>query len=165
MSNQDPPATPPPGSKPPGSTGPIPHEGRGPHDSRRAWAAGGTLFAGMMLLIAGVLAVLEGAVGIAKNSVYVRTRGNYAYKFDVSAWGWVHLILGIVAILIGLGLLGGALWARFAGIAIAGLDLIANFMFLPYQPIWSVIMIAIDTFVIWALATHHPARVRQGGAW
>ncbi|MEW1863603.1 hypothetical protein OG896_22595 [Streptomyces sp. NBC_00669] len=153
-------ATPPPGSNPPGSTG-----GRDPRDdSRSAWAAGGAVFAGLMLMINGVLAILEGIVGIAKDSVYVRTRGDYVYKFDVTAWGWIHLVLGVIALLVGYFLLRGLAWARFIGIFIAGLNLIANFMFLPYQPIWAIIMIAIDTFVIWALATYHPRKLPYGSA-
>jgi hypothetical protein len=172
MSHQEPPAPPPPpGSKPPGPTGPAPSGpaaghtppgGRrprppaGPHES---WAAGGTVFAALMLMISGVMAILEGIVGISKNVVYVVTRGDYAYKFDVTAWGWIHLALGAVAVMVGSGLLGGAAWARFGGMVIAGLNMIANFMFLPYQPVWSVVMIAVDVFVIWSLAAYHrPAR-------
>ncbi|BBA98041.1 hypothetical protein RVR_4074 [Actinacidiphila reveromycinica] len=152
-------ASPPPGAKPPGSTGRDPHE-----DGRSAWAAGGAVFAGLMLMINGVLAVLEGIVGIAKDVVYVRTRGDYVYKFDVTAWGWIHLVLGVVALLVGYFLLRGLAFARYIGIFIAGLSLIANFMFLPYQPIWAIIMIAIDTFVIWALATYHPRNLPYGSA-
>lgn len=136
----------------------------GSHDSRREWAAGGTIFAGLMLLIAGVMAILEGIVGISKDSVYVATRGDYTYKFDVSSWGWIHLVLGIVAVLVGYGVLNGAEWARYGGMLIAGLSMIANFVFLPYQPVWAIVMIAIDTFVIWALATYHPRSMRAGGA-
>ena len=161
MSNiSDTPAEPPPGSRPPGTGGPAP---RGGHDPREAWAAGGTVFAGMLLLIGGVLAVLEGIVGIARDTLYITTRGNYAYEFNVRAWGWVHLVLGVIAVLVGLGLLRGAPWARYAGIAIAGLNMIANFMFLPYQPVWAVIMVAIDIFVIWALATHHHRAIAHRG--
>jgi hypothetical protein len=178
MSHQEPPVPPPPpGSRPPGSAGPTPSGPGGPEgghnppggrdprsgtDPTTEWAAGGTIFAGMMLVIAGVLAILEGIVGIAKDAVYVVTRGDYTYKFDVTAWGWIHLILGVIAVAVGYGLLSGAPWARYAGILIAGLSMIANFMFLPYQPIWSIIMIAIDTFIIWALATYHPAGNRAG---
>jgi hypothetical protein len=148
MSQSSPPSAPPPEPAPPGSR----------EERRTAWAAGGTVFAGLMLLIGGVLAVLEGIVGIAHDSVYRPTRGAYVYRFDVTAWGWIHLVLGVVAALVGYELLRGAEWARRAGIFIAGLDLIANFMFLPYQPVWAVVMVAIDAFVIWALATYHPAR-------
>jgi hypothetical protein len=157
MTHQDPPA----------ATGPTPSGGpprpSGGPGSRSAWAAGGALFAGMMLIIGGVLAILEGIVGIAQDAVYVTTRGDYTYKFDVRAWGWIHLVLGVVAVLIGYGLLSAAAWARYAGMLIAGLSLVANFMFLPYQPVWSIVMIAIDIFVIWALATHHPANAPAGG--
>jgi hypothetical protein len=132
-------------------------------DNRAHWAAGGTIFAGLMLLIGGVMAILEGIVGIAKDSVYVVTRGDYTYKFDVSAWGWIHLVLGAVAVLAGYGVLNGAEWARYAGMLIAGLSMIANFVFLPYQPVWAIVMIAIDVFVVWALATYHPRSMRAGG--
>jgi hypothetical protein len=154
-------ASPPPGAQPPGGTGRPP---RDRDESRNAWAAGGTVFAGLMLMIGGVLAVLEGIVGIAKDVVYVRTRGDYVYKFDVTAWGWIHLILGVVALLVGYCLLRGLAWARYLGIFIAGLNMIANFMSLPYQPIWAIIMVAIDTFVIWSLATYHPRNLPYGGA-
>ncbi|WP_335970616.1 MULTISPECIES: DUF7144 family membrane protein [Streptomycetaceae] len=147
------------GSIPQGSTGRDPRE-----DTRSAWATGGAVFAGLMLMINGVLAVLEGIVGIAKDSVYVRTRGDYVYKFDVTAWGVIHLVLGVIALLVGYFLLRGLSFARYIGIFIAGLNLIANFMFLPYQPIWAIVMIAIDTFVIWALATYHPRNLPYGSA-
>ena len=127
-------------------------------ERRNAWAAGGVVFAGLMLLIGGTLAVLEGVVGIAHDAVYHRTSGSFAYRFDVPAWGWIHLALGVVLALVGYALLRGAGWARPAGILVAGLDLVANFMFLPYQPVWAAVMVAINAFVIWALATYHPAR-------
>lgn len=148
----------------PSSQPPPAGQGRPRHDEERhSWAAGGTVFAGVLLLVGGVLAILEGIVGIARDSVYVVTRGGYVYDFNVRSWGWIHLILGVIAVLVGLGLLRGAAWARYAGIGIAALNMIANFMFLPYQPAWSLIMIAIDIFVIWALATYHPKRGLQSG--
>jgi hypothetical protein len=139
---------------------PPPPPGRTPQETtprEAAWAAGGTLFGGLMLVFGGVMAILEGIVGISKDSVYLVTRGDYTYKFDVSSWGWVHLVLGALAVVVGYGVLSsGAAWARYGGMFIAGLSMIANFMFLPYQPVWAVIMIAIDIFVIWSLATYHP---------
>jgi hypothetical protein len=150
------------------NTTPAPQPPTGPSrsrhdDDRNAWAAGGTVFAGMLLLVGGVLAVLEGIVGIARDSVYVVTRGGYAYNFSVTAWGWIHLVLGVIAVLVGISLLQGAPWARYAGIGIASLSMIANFMFLPYQPVWSIIMVGIDIFVIWSLATYHPQRGWKSG--
>ncbi|NJP43459.1 DUF7144 family membrane protein [Actinacidiphila epipremni] len=148
---------------------PDPGGGRGSHhphdggDGRRAWAAGGTVFAGILLVVGGVLAVLEGVLGIARDSVLVVTRGGYAYHFNLRAWGWIHLVLGVLAFMVGIGLLNGATWARYAGIAIAALNMVANFMFLPYQPIWSLIMIAIDLFIIWSLTVHHHHRIDKAG--
>ncbi|WP_329133115.1 hypothetical protein OG552_15015 [Streptomyces sp. NBC_01476] len=179
MSQQDPPSQPPPpGSKPPGPTGPTPtgptpaHTppgGRHPHhdETRTAWAAGGTAFAGTLLLIAGILAILEGIAGISRDVVYVVTHGSYTYKFNARAWGWIHLVIGVIAFLVGYGVLRGAEWARWTGILIAGLSMIANFIFLPYQPVWAVILIAIDIFVIWSLATYGRTghrRTAAGGA-
>lgn len=153
-------ATPSPQQPPPRS------EGHRHDENRNSWAAGGTVFAGVLLLVGGVLAILEGIVGIARDSVYVVARGGYVYDFNVRAWGWIHLALGVIAVLVGLGLLQGAAWAKYLGIGIASLSMVANFMFLPYQPAWSLIMIAIDIFVIWSLATYHSHRGRaSGGTW
>lgn len=142
---------------------PQPPSGGGRHDDRHALAAGGTVFAGILLIVSGVLAVLEGIVGIARDSVLVVSQGGYAYHFNLRAWGWIHLVIGVLAVLVGWSLLQAAAWARYAGIAIASFSMVANFMFLPYQPIWSLILIAIDVFVIWALATFHPRHERHRG--
>jgi hypothetical protein len=122
-----------------------------PEDSN-PWAAGGTMFAGVLLLVDGALGVIKGIAGIASDDVYTRI-GNYTFEFDVTAWGWIHLVLGIVLGVVGWGILRGALWARATGVAIAAINLIVNFVWLPYQPVWAIISIAIDTFVIWALCT------------
>ncbi|MGW4228918.1 DUF7144 family membrane protein [Streptomyces sp. NPDC004980] len=129
---------------------PVP--GPAPSGSGSAWAAGGTMFAGVLLLVDGILAVIKGIAGLASDDVYARI-DEYTFKLDVTAWGWIHLILGVVLVLVGLGILRGAGWARAVGVGLAGLTLIANFMWLPYQPVWAIISIAIDTFVIWALCT------------
>ncbi|AJE87673.1 hypothetical protein [Streptomyces sp. SCSIO ZS0520] len=115
-----------------------------------AWITGGTMFAGTLMFVGGVLAILTGIAGISDDDVYGRV-GNYVYEFDVSAWGWTHLILGIVLVLTGLGILSGVAWARTLGVVIASLHLIANFMWLPYSPVWAIVAVAIDGFVIWAL--------------
>ena len=124
----------------------------GPGDGSNPWAVGGVMFAGVLLMVDGVLGVINGIAGIASDDVYTRIR-NYTFKFDVTGWGWIHLVLGVILIVIGLGILKGAGWARVLGIVIAALNMIANFMWLPYVPIWAIISIAIDTFVIWALCT------------
>jgi hypothetical protein len=114
--------------------------------------AGVTGFAGVMLMTVGVFQILEGIAAIADDKVYV-TGIKYAYQFDVTAWGWIHLIVGIIALATGFGLLVGQTWARLTGILIAVIGAVANFAFLPYYPFWSVAIIAFNIFVIWAIAT------------
>ncbi|SEN45471.1 DUF7144 family membrane protein [Actinacidiphila rubida] len=116
------------------------------------WRTGWTVFAGVMLIFNGAMAILQGAAAIGKDDVFVSTR-NYVYKFDLTGWGWLHLSLGIVVVLAGCALFTGALWARIVGVVLAGFSMIANFLWLPHYPFWSVIIIAIDAFVIWALCT------------
>lgn len=132
------------------SGAPAPH--RNQRGGGSAWASGGTVFAGVLLFVDGVLAVLNGIGGIAKDNVYARI-GDYTYKFNLTAWGWIHLVIGVLLILTGVGILKGASWARGVGVLMAALSVIANFIWLPYQPVWAVIAIAIGVFVIWALLT------------
>ena len=117
---------------------------------RQQWAGGLTAFAGVMLMIAGLLSFFRGIMAIAQDDVFVTTP-NYIFKFDLTSWGWIHLVLGVIAVAVSFGLFGPATWARVAGVAIAGLVIIANFLSLPYYPVWSVVMIALSGFIIWAL--------------
>lgn len=99
----------------------------------RPWAEGLTVFAAVMLMIAGVLDILRGVMAIAEDDVFVATR-NYVFEFDLTSWGWIHLVLGALAVIVSFGLFQASLWARVAGVAIAGLIIIANFLSLPYSP-------------------------------
>ncbi|MEU9267045.1 hypothetical protein AB0E04_16560 [Streptomyces sp. NPDC048251] len=114
--------------------------------------AGGVVFAGVLLLCSGVLAVLQGIAAIAEDDIYARV-GSYAYELDLTGWGWIHLVLGVVAAATGAALLKGVTWARFAGIFLAALSLVTQFLFLPYEPLWSIVVMGIDVFVIWSLAS------------
>ncbi|MFF1677930.1 DUF7144 family membrane protein [Streptomyces sp. NPDC058256] len=121
----------------------------------RPWAEGLTVFAAVMLMIAGVLDILRGVMAIAEDDVFVATR-NYVFEFDLTSWGWIHLVLGALAVIVSFGLFQATLWARVAGVAIAGLIIIANFLSLPYSPVWSIVMIAFSGFIIWALCVVQP---------
>ncbi|MFJ5776942.1 hypothetical protein [Streptomyces sp. NPDC093094] len=118
--------------------------------AKHAWAAGLMVFAAVMLTLVGILDIFRGIMAIAEDDVFLTTR-NYVFEFDLTGWGWIHLALGVVAVIVSLGLFQAATWARVAGVAIAGLVVIANFLSLPYYPVWSVIMIALSGFIIWAL--------------
>ncbi|MCF4137370.1 hypothetical protein L1856_12150 [Streptomyces sp. Tue 6430] len=123
-----------------------PHTGT----AKQQWAEGLTVFAAVTLMLAGILDIFRGIMGIAEDDVFVTTR-SYVFEFDLTGWGWIHLALGVVAVLVSMGLFRGSMWARVSGVVIAGLLVIANFLSLPYYPVWSVVMIAFSGFVIWAL--------------
>ncbi|WP_318213871.1 hypothetical protein [Streptomyces sp. SCL15-6] len=128
--------------------------GRRPGDSRSAWASGGVVFAGVLMLIEGIFGIFNGIAAIAKDDVYASV-GDYVFKFSLTSWGWIHLILGILLALTGLGVLKGAGWARGLGVGLTALFVILQFMWLPYTPLWAIISIGVGVFVIWALCTDH----------
>ena len=117
------------------------------------WAAGAILFAGLMMIVVGIWEALEGLIAIFENEFYVATR-RYLFQFDVTTWGWIHVVLGLVVAYAGYGLLTGRTWARVVVITLAGLSAIANFLWLPHYPFWALLIIAVDVFVIWAVAVH-----------
>jgi len=84
--------------------------------------------------------------------VYV-TGVDYTFEFDVTTWGWVHLVIGVIGVATGLGIVAGQAWGLLAGIVIACIGAISNFAFMPYFPFWSLAVVAFNVFVIWALAT------------
>src|SRR6476646_8452781 len=81
-------------------------------------AVGVTLTAAVILIIGGVLHAMQGVVGLATNEFYVTTQ-KWIFQFDVTTWGWIHVIVGIIAVLAGIGLFSGAVWARTLGVVIA----------------------------------------------
>jgi len=124
-----------------------------------AWADGGTIFAAVMLTTVGVFQALEGLSAIAKDNVFVNTT-NYIFDIDLTAWGWVHLLLGALAVAIGVCMLLGQGWALIAGIVVAMLSALTNFMFIPYYTVWAIVIIALDLFIIWAISTVWSQRPR-----
>ncbi|MER7078487.1 hypothetical protein SAMN02982929_00775 [Saccharopolyspora kobensis] len=119
--------------------------------ARESWAGGVELFAAVMMIIVGMFHVIVGLTAILQSSYYVVT-ANYAFTFEVTAWGWVHLVLGVLIAITGIALTMGQSWARVVGMIIAGISALGNFLFIPYEPVWSLLIIAIDVAVIWALA-------------
>jgi hypothetical protein len=117
------------------------------------WTVGFAVFAGVMLVLVGVFHVLAGLAAIIDDKYFV-VGVNYAYEFDTTAWGWIHLIVGVIVIAAGYGVFSGATWARVVGITLASLSAIANFFFIPYQPVWAILIIALDVLVIAALAAY-----------
>jgi hypothetical protein len=115
--------------------------------------AGGTTFAAAILLLTGsLLAIFQGISALADDELFL-VAPNYTYEFDITAWGWIHLIVGVLGIALAAGLITGAVWARAGTIVIAAISIIVNFLWLPYYPLWSILVIALDLIVIWAVTT------------
>ncbi|MZE81148.1 DUF7144 family membrane protein [Streptomyces xinghaiensis] len=116
---------------------------------------GNAVFAGAVLLIAGVLGVLQGIAAIANDDVFAEV-GDYVFEVDLTGWGWLHLVLGALVAFTGYGVVQGASWARYTAIVLVALHLVANFLWLPYYPVWAIVMIGIDLVVLWALSIWTP---------
>ena len=115
------------------------------------WAAGGLIFAASALTLVGMFQAIQGIVAIANDEFYTRA-AHYTFHLDVTAWGWIHLLIGIGVFVVGLGLFRQKSWAAIGGIAFAMLSALDNFFFIPYYPVWSLVVIALDVWVIWALS-------------
>ena len=120
-----------------------------------AVAGGLTAFAAVMLVMCGMLDIFRGIMAIADDEVFINTR-NYVFQFDLTSCGWVHLGLGVDPMAVGTGLVMRAAWARVMGVGVAALLIIANFLDIPYQPFWSVPLIALFACIIWALCVVRP---------
>jgi hypothetical protein len=114
------------------------------------WAVGGITFAATMLVLIGIFQVIDGLAAIIDDDFYV-VSANYTFDLDANAWGWIHLILGILLVVVGYFLFAGATWAGVAAIVLAVLTAVENFFFIPYYPFWSILVIALSVWVIWAL--------------
>ena len=116
-------------------------------------AVGWTIFASILLIMIGVFQAISGLVAIVNDTFYV-VGEVWIFQFDISTWGWIHLLIGLVLALAGFFLFRGAMWARVVGIVVASIAAIANFAWLPWYPLWSIIIITGSVFVIWALSVH-----------
>jgi hypothetical protein len=114
--------------------------------------AGGTLLAAVLMIFSGLVTFFYGIAEIIKGTFF-RNPANYLFYFSPRGRGITEVVIGAVILFAGVCVLLGMTWARMVGIALAVISAIANFMFLPWYPVWSVIVIALDVFIIWALAT------------
>ena len=116
-------------------------------------AAGLAVFAAVAMMMIGSFQAIQGIVALANDTFYVVGQ-EYIFQFDVTTWGWIHLLLGILVAVAGYFVLQGAVWARTVGVIVAVISALFNFAWLPYYPVWSIIIITLNVFVIWALTAH-----------
>ena len=121
-----------------------------------SWA-GWIVFAGIVLVLIGAMDALQGLVAIIKDDYVVATAKGLAIV-DVTTWGWITLFWGVVLVLTGLGLLGGAGWARWLAIVGVGLNAIGQIAFMANYPqaypLWNILIVTLNILVLYALTAH-----------
>jgi hypothetical protein len=123
-----------------------------PYREPSGWASGAVLFAGILMIVIGIFEAFQGLVAIVDDSFFVVTE-NYFLEFDVTAWGWIHLIVGLLVLFGGYSLMAGSTYGRVLGLVLATLAAVVNFLYIPYYPFWSLLMSALAIWVIWALTS------------
>jgi len=122
-------------------------------DEPTGWA-GWVVFAGVMLILVGAFQVTQGLVALFEKGFYAVSSNGLVLQVNYNTWGWIHIVIGLVCGLVGVGLMAGNLAARIAGIGIAVLSALANLAFISAYPVWSVLVIAMDVIVIYAITVH-----------
>lgn len=128
--------------------------------ARTGWY-GWVMFAGVMMLLLGSFHAIAGLVALFEDDYFLVTRSGLVVDMDFTAWGWTHLVLGLVVAIAGGALFSGATWARVVAIVVAIISALVNLTFLAAYPLWSGIMIGLDILVIYAVSMHgDPAEMR-----
>jgi len=126
---------------------------RAPEPEPTGWV-GWIAFAATLMIMLGIFHAFQGLIPLFQDNYYLVGKSGLAIHMDFTAWGWTHLIIGLIAVGTGFGVLMGQMWARVLGIVIAVVSALVNIAFLSAYPIWSAIIIAVDILVIYALAVH-----------
>jgi hypothetical protein len=119
---------------------------------KQDFAAGATFAVAILLFTGSLLGVLQGIAAVAEDDIFV-VGPEYSYKFSTATWGWIHIVVGILGIAVAFGLFTSATWARTTAVVVAAVSIVANFLWLPHYPLWSILLIALDLIVIWAVTT------------
>lgn len=112
--------------------------------------SGWLTFAGILACMIGVFNIATGFIAIVDDEYYV-VGDNQLLIFDLTGWGWFWLIFGAIQLVVGIGILGGNMWARIAGGVLAFLAAFFHMLWLPAFPVWSTIVIALSMLVIYGL--------------
>jgi len=116
--------------------------------------AGWVVFAGAMLILVGIFQVIQGLVAVFDDGFYLVHSSGLVVDVNYTTWGWTHVLIGIVAVLAGLGLLAGNILARVVGVIVAMVSAVVNMAFVAAYPVWSLMLIALDVIVIYAIIAH-----------
>lgn len=123
------------------------------HNTSASGWAGWVYFAACLLLLAGTFQLFAGFTALLNDTFYA-IKDTTLIAFDITTWGWVHLVLGIFLLCTGVALFNGSGWARVVAVLLVSLNFIVQFAFIGAYPIWSVIVMVLDLIVIYALTVH-----------
>jgi hypothetical protein len=124
-----------------------------PDSAGSTWAGGISIFAASMMIIVGVFEMFEGLVAVVNGDDFLDKTRDYVLQMDTTAWGWTHLLLGLVVAGTGAAIVAGSGIARWVGVVIVSLSALANFAWIPYYPLWALVVLTLDVLVIWAFAS------------
>ena len=113
-------------------------------------AMGFTYLAATLMVLGGLFSFFTGLEAVLKGGFFFTT-SNYVYNINISSWGWIHIGIGVAVFLAGCALFTRQTWARWVGVFLAVISAAMNFLFIPRYPFWSLLVIALDIVIIWAL--------------
>jgi hypothetical protein len=119
-------------------------------DGISGFVMAGFIFAASIMVLVGAFQITGGLAAILNTDYYQPIR-RYDLDFSTTTWGWIHIGLGLVMVLTGFGLFAQKTWAVKAGIVLAALSAINNFLFIPHAPAWSILILLLDVWVIYVL--------------
>lgn len=114
---------------------------------------GWVAFAGILMIISGVLGAIQGLFAVFNDDLVIFGREG-ALLLDISGWGWVHMLLGLLLLLSGILVLRGNMFGRIVAVILATLSIIVNFIWLPVYPVWAIVVITMDIFILYAVMVH-----------
>jgi len=124
-----------------------------PDSAGSTWAGGISILAASLMIVVGVMEMFEGLVAVVNGDDFLDKTRDYVLQMDTTAWGWTHLLLGFVVAATGAAIVAGNGIARWVGVVIVSLSALANFAWIPYYPLWALVVLTLDVLVIWAFAS------------
>jgi hypothetical protein len=118
----------------------------------------GATFAGTLIIIVAVFGFFQGLAGVVKGTFFVQPT-NYWISTSAATWGWWHMVVSLVVLAAGFGIVAGAAWARWLGIIFVSIQAVSNFLFIPFQPFWSLVIIFVDLWIIHSLFVYRGEQV------
>ena len=132
----------------------VPATGAGAGDTKITGWVGWVIFAGIIMMTDGLFNIIQGFVALVRDEFYLVGPNGLVLSLDYTAWGWVLLLSGVLFLFAGYGVMVGQLWARVTGVIVAVVNAVLHLLVMPAYPIWSVMVIALDVLIIFALVVH-----------